>query len=121
MAALKVSCRQMFDFAQTPDSIRLNRVVVAETARFPRLWKDVLEGCMRPFRVLLESLMGQAMASGRLRRMDPGLAHDLLTSLCVEGSMRQALLGADPYASPAKRDAYFEAAWALFLRGMQPY
>jgi hypothetical protein len=51
--------------------------------------------------------------------MDPELAHDLLTSLCVEGAMRQALLGADPYASPAQRDGYFEAAWALFLRGMR--
>jgi AcrR family transcriptional regulator len=120
VVALKVSCREMFDFAQSPESIRLNRVVVAETARFPRLWKDVLEGCMLPFRVLLESLMAQAMASGQFRRMDPELAHDLLTSLCVEGKMRQALFGADPYSSVAKRDAYFEAAWALFVRGMRP-
>jgi hypothetical protein len=51
--------------------------------------------------------------------MDRELAHDLLTSLCVEGEMRQALFGADPYSSPAERDVYFEAAWALFLRGMR--
>jgi hypothetical protein len=68
---------------------------------------------------LLERLLDEAMEAGRIRRMDTKMAHHLLNSLCIEVASRRSLFGEKPFGSTAEREAYFEEAWALFVRGMR--
>jgi AcrR family transcriptional regulator len=67
VAALKDSCRLLFDFVLTPDMIRLQRILMAEIPRFPDLGETVLENCMRPLRDMLNRLLAAARLSGRSR------------------------------------------------------
>lgn len=116
--ALKAACREFFDFVLSPDVIRLNRILAAEAVRFPKLSEFILE-CAEPLQTLLIRLLTEAMDSGKLRKADPELARLLLISLLTGQAMHQATIGLEPFASGEARDAYFEAAWDLFLRGMR--
>lgn len=117
VAALKEICRQLFDFLLSQDAIRLQRILIAESVRFPALGEFVLENCTGPFDALLKRLLAEAMEAGQIRRISPDLAHAVLTSLFSGGVVKHALLGAEPFKSAAERDAYFDEAWGLFLRG----
>lgn len=119
VAALKDSCRMLFDFVLAPDMIRLQRILVAEIPRFPNLGETVLENCMRPFKDMLNRLLSAASQAGAIRMANLDLTHHLMIGLMTGWPVQQALLGQPAFAADADRDAYFEAAWALFLRGVQ--
>jgi len=116
--ALKEACRQLFDFVLAPDTVRLHRILVAEVGRFPELGEHVLSHCLGPFTAMLKRLLEAAMDAGRICQADPEAAQRLLMSLLTGYPIHHALLGREPFASPEERDAYFEAGWALFSRGM---
>jgi AcrR family transcriptional regulator len=118
VGALKEACRQLFDFVLMPDTVQLHRILVAEVVRFPELPDYVLNNCLGPFKALLKRLLQTAMDAGQIRKVDPDLAHALLTSLLTGFPTQHVLLGRAPFASPDARDAYFEEGWALFIRGM---
>lgn len=115
--ALKEICRQLFDFVLAPDAVQLHRILVAEVVRFPEMGDHVLDNCMGPFKALLKRLLSAAMDAGQIRRADPQLTQALLTSLLTGWPTQHVLLNREPFEAPEERDAYFEAAWSLFLRG----
>jgi AcrR family transcriptional regulator len=117
--ALQESCRLLFDFVLTPDVISLQRIMIAELSRFPALGEHVLDNCMAPFKTLSSRLLRSAGEAGQLRLRDPDQTQTIMMGLLAGWPMQQALLGKRPFATPAERDAFFEAAWALFLRGAQ--
>jgi len=118
VAALKATCRLIFDFVLQPESISLQRVMVGELSRFPELAEMVLEDCKRPFEDLLERLVEAAARSGRIKVDDVKRTHQLMISLFTGWPSREALFGKSAFADAAERDAYFEAGWSLFLRGV---
>jgi AcrR family transcriptional regulator len=119
LEALKEVCRQLFDFSQDRDTIRLHRTLVAEAGRFPDLGDHLLNDCLAPFQALLVQLLQAAMDQGQMRRMDAEMVRAMLSSLVTGWPVLQALLGRCAFANGAERDAYFEAAWDLFLNGVR--
>ena len=115
--ALNESCRLLFDFALQPDMVRLHRILVAEVGRFPNLGEFVLESCMGPFNALLKRQLQASVDAGRFQTVDLELTHALMTSVMTGWPIQHALLGRAPFETPQARDAYFEAAWSLFIRG----
>jgi AcrR family transcriptional regulator len=115
--ALKETSRLLFDFVQQPDMVRLHRTLLAEIGRFPDLGDYVLDNCMGPFKTLFKRLLSAAINAGQVRIADTELANALLSSLMTGWPTQQALLGREPFASPAEREAYFDGAWSLFLNG----
>lgn len=115
--ALKESCSAFLDYVLQPDMIQLQRVLVAEVGRFPELG-DYLLTCLRPFKEQLERQIKAAMDAGQLRPMDVELAFTLVCSVTTGWPAQQAKLGLNPFDGlEGGRDAYFEAAWELFLKG----
>lgn len=119
LEALKEASRQLLDFVLDRDTIRLHRTLVAEVGRFPELGEQVLNTCLAPFEALLIRLMRAAMDQGQMRRMDAEMAHAMLSSLVTGLPVQHALLGRSAFANGAEREAYFEAAWDLFLNGVR--
>lgn len=116
--ALKESCSSFLDYVLQPDMVKLQRVLVAEVGRFPGLGDYLLQTCMRPFKELLQRQIKAAMDAGQLRAMNVELAFALVCSVTTGGPTQQAKLGVDPFEGlEGGRDAYFEAAWELFLKG----
>ncbi|QUD90357.1 TetR/AcrR family transcriptional regulator [Phenylobacterium montanum] len=116
--ALKECCRFLLDFMLHPDMVRLHRIFAAEAERFPNIGA-YLENCMAPFIAVLQRLMWSATAAGHLRKFGSGVLVTHLEGAIVGWPIRQAMLGLDPLAEPAARDAYFETAWDLFLGGAE--
>jgi AcrR family transcriptional regulator len=115
--ALRESCRRFLEFVLNPDLVQLHRILVAEVGRFPEMGEYVLANCLEPFNVLLERLLLAAMEAGQIRRADPTLMQALMRGLLTGSLMQQYLLGGKPLGTAEERDAYFAAAWSLFLRG----
>jgi len=119
LEALKEASRQFLDFVLRRDMVRLHRTLVAEVGRFPELGERVLNDCMAPFEALLISLLQAARDQGQIRRMDVEMAHAMLASLVTGWPVQRALLGRSAFANAAEQDAYFEAAWDVFLNGVR--
>lgn len=117
--ALKQCGRAMFDYMMTEETLSLQRVMIAECGRFPELGKRVLESCAEPFQELLNRLVRAAREAGQLHAPDLDLARDLMFSTITGWPVHQRLFGADPFDDKPARDAWFEAAWGLYVRGSQ--
>ncbi len=117
MDALKSTCRFLLDFVLHPDLVSLYRTLVAEVGRFPDLGEHVLENCAAPIKAVNLRLLRAAMDAGVLREMDTELAELILGSVITGGPIQQALLGSRRFERPEDRDAYFETAWTIFVRG----
>jgi AcrR family transcriptional regulator len=115
--ALKESCRRFLEFVLNPDLVRLHRILVAEVGRFPEMGEYILNNYLEPFNALLERLFLAAMDAGQIRKADPKLMQALIRGLLMGSLMQQYLLGGEPLGAAEDRDAYFEAAWSVFLRG----
>jgi AcrR family transcriptional regulator len=115
--ALKESCRRLFDFLLKPDVISLQRIMHAEIVRFPEMGEYVLENCMTPFKSLLNRFILAAAATGQIQVEDAHLTQALLIGLLTGWPTQQSMLCRQPFATDADRDAFFEAAWRLFLNG----
>jgi AcrR family transcriptional regulator len=120
LEALKQCIRAMFDFVLTDEALALQRVMIGECGRFPELGKRVLESCAQPFQDLLNKLVRAARDAGEIEASDLDQARDLLFGLVTGWPVHQSLFAAPPFADDAARDAWFEAAWALYARGMAP-
>jgi AcrR family transcriptional regulator len=117
LEALRHSCRRVFDFALMPDMIRLHRILVAEVPRFPELGEYVLNRSMASFRARLSRFLIEAMDAGEIRAADVDLTQSIMHSVLTGWPTQQYLLGREPFRTQRERDAYFEAAWNIFLNG----
>ena len=91
--------------------------VVAEVGRFPELGEYLLDDLMAPMRGLINRLL--RADAGQIRMQDPGMTHIPMISLLAGWPTQQALFGRTPVPTQEAADTYFDAAWAMFLRGVR--
>ena len=110
--------RSMFDFMLDPELIALQRILIAETARFPELGEVVLENCMGPFKDLMSTALQEAKDAGDIRFDDAEHIQLQMMGLLASSPMQKTLIGQNPFKSTADRETYFETAWNIFLHGV---
>ncbi|WP_432349043.1 TetR/AcrR family transcriptional regulator (plasmid) [Shinella yambaruensis] len=98
-----------------PQQIAMKRITLSEAAMFRQSLADGASSDPT-VRCLIE-LIEAAQASGDLAKGEAAfIADQLIYSLTVK-PITYAMLGSTAFASTEARDAYFEQAWELFMRG----
>ena len=102
--------------AMLPEVMALERLIIAETPRFPELGKGFLElsaSSLRLFVVRFE----EAIAAGELRSCDPVLALEQLVELCTGSLRRDVLFNRRPIPEDEEVDRHIHQAVDIFLHG----
>jgi AcrR family transcriptional regulator len=103
-----------------PDALAINRLVVAESGRFPELGRMFYESGPRRGRDAMAEQIRQLMDAGQLRRADPLEAASQLKDLTIGNMMWFKLWGAQPALSPEEIDGYVARGVDTFLRAYAP-
>jgi TetR/AcrR family transcriptional repressor of mexJK operon len=104
--------------ALTPESTAINRIIMAEAARFPKLAKLVHEQGWQRSNSFVAALLDQFVKSGQIEVEDTIVAADLFLSLIIGRQTRMAMLGIETDAD--QMDQRLKAAVKLFLNGVRP-
>ena len=103
--------------ALAPEAIALNRLIVAESARFPELAAAVTaEGSRQEGIRLIAGLLERERAAGRLAIADPGFAAEQFLWMVMTVPQRRAT-GLGVPMTPAELEAWTRDVVALFLHG----
>jgi TetR/AcrR family transcriptional repressor of mexJK operon len=116
--ALDDAARHILAIALTPEAVALNRLLVAESARFPELpimmhQAGAGEGTKR-----LAALLDRAIARGTLPPRDTVFAAEQFLHLVLTGPQQRAL-GLGPKFDEQQTEIWRRASVALFLTGMR--
>jgi TetR/AcrR family transcriptional repressor of mexJK operon len=101
----------------TPIAIKLQRILSAQSYRFPELFTIALEEGTGPTLDLLCSVFERHTALGEIKVTEPRRAATAFLSLAVGGSARQAVAGKMPDAAEVKKRIAFGVG--LFLNGIR--
>lgn len=114
--SLTALARQFLELLLSPDAIALNRILIAEVARFPALGEVFWRAGPERTRAQIETFLRRAAAAGSLAIPEPREAAEQFTSL-VRGDihMRHLLRREAPPDAAATADAARRAV-ATFLR-----
>lgn len=111
--------RLMLDFIVQPDALGTYRILIADGYRYPGLMTHAIENINTPFHANFLRLLEAAEKAGQI---EPGHANPttvcLWTGLLTGWPMKQSLFGLTPLKDKTEREAFFERAWTLFLRGV---
>jgi TetR/AcrR family transcriptional regulator, mexJK operon transcriptional repressor len=115
--ALSDAAARILAIALTPEAVALNRLLIAESARFPELplmmrQAGAAEGTKR-----IAALLDRAIAQGVLPPRDTGFAAEQFLHLVLAGPQRRAL-GLGPKLDEQQTKAWRGASVALFLKGV---
>ncbi len=103
--------------ALSPEAIALNRLIVAESGRFPELARAVqTEGASREAVTLIGDLLARQVENADLTAPVRDMAAQQFLQLVVAVPQRRAL-GVDTPMSTAEVDAWADSATRLFLDG----
>lgn len=103
--------------ALTPQAVALHRLIVGESARFPKLAAAVTrEGATQEAIALIGGLLQQETRAGRLTLDDPLLAAEQFLQLVLSVPQRRAL-GLGKPMTPQELVHWTEAVVDLFLNG----
>jgi AcrR family transcriptional regulator len=103
--------------ALTPQALALHRLIVGESARFPRLAAAVTsEGATQEAIALIGGLLAQEARAGNLSLEDPAVAAEQFLYLVLTVPQRRALGLGRPMAA-AELDRWASAVVDLFLNG----
>jgi TetR/AcrR family transcriptional repressor of mexJK operon len=118
-AVLPMLAERLLQLFEQPPTMAIMRIVFAESARNPRVARMVNEiGPGRGLR-MMASYMGQQMAAGRLRAMDPHVAARIFAGpLIAYAITREIFRQPESIAIPAEVMA--RSAAESFLRAMAP-
>lgn len=100
-----------------PDTIKLQRVLTAQSYRFPDLFRDAFGRSLAPTVEFLESQFAAHAAKGELAIGDPRATVSAFLSLVVGGPARIIVAG-DP-VNPAKIERHLAFTVDLFLNGIR--
>lgn len=103
-----------------PDAVALNRLVIAESERFPELGRIFYECGPRRGQLRMAEHLKALMDAGKLREADPTVAADQLKDLTVGNCIWQKLWGAEPQMSMDDMHAYLARGVDIFLRAYAP-
>jgi AcrR family transcriptional regulator len=117
LAALKQTCRRFMDNVLDPERLDMHRVLIAEARRFPDLGAYATATAGELFEGAMRRLVQAAIDAGELKPNDPVLITRLLNGAFTGWPLLKSLVGQPAFADPDERDAFAEAAWAIFLNG----
>ncbi|MHA6767760.1 TetR/AcrR family transcriptional regulator [Sphingobium ummariense] len=106
--------------ATSRDAIALNRLVLAEAARFPEVGRIFYDRAPRQTQNLLAQFLGAAMARSQLRADDPYVAARSFTTLALAGCHQKLLLCLIDCATSEQMEADASVAVETFLRAYAP-
>ncbi|MHB8286082.1 MAG: TetR/AcrR family transcriptional regulator [Caulobacteraceae bacterium] len=119
LTALRAACRAALDLAATPSAIAIYRVIIAESHRFPTLLEHAEAESLDPFDNVILRLLKAARESGQIRDgCDIEEVRRAVTGLCTGWALQEALIGRPGLSNQAEREAFFDCAWYMFLRGV---
>jgi AcrR family transcriptional regulator len=97
-----------------PELVALRRIACSEAV----LAKDApAPGRPDPIMARLVDVVRRAQAEGAIGDFEPAFLAAQLIHAVASGPSNEAMLGRETYAKVEAQDAYFEKAWALFLKG----
>lgn len=118
--ALTIAATTLVDFFTSDFYLRMYRVVVAESERFPELGQQFYETGPMLGRERITDYLTGAEARGEIRIADKALASDLFTEMCRADLFNQRLLGITDKVSQAQKDRVIAGAVEMFLARHQP-
>jgi len=114
---LREIARTAFNNLFETETVDLFRLFVGEQRRFPDL-RDEMQQVVQTFEDEITERLRSAERQGLFRKDVGQHAARNLVALVIEGPLFQALLGLPSVDTPAKRCAYFDAAWTTFVDSM---
>ena len=115
--ALLTLARSMLAWALEPDLVRLNRLAMAEAARFPTIAQDTQMLTWRPRKRAVMRLLHRHVDAGRLVVDDIECAAEHFLSMVLVMPARLATFGVT--RPPEFEDEYLRRAVVLFLNGVR--
>lgn len=112
---LLTGARQIVDFFNSPMSLSIFRLCVAEADRFPELGRDFYQSGPMMARNLLADYLRCATEGGVLRVDEPELAAEQFAELCKAGIFTQRLFGVTQELSAEWCDKVARSAVDMFL------
>jgi TetR/AcrR family transcriptional regulator, mexJK operon transcriptional repressor len=104
--------------ALTREAVAINRIVMAESVRFPDLAKRMHEQGWQRSNAAVAALLDRFATAGKIDVEDTNVAADLFLSLVIGRQTRMAMLGIE--TDPEQVDLRVQAAVKLFLDGVRP-
>jgi TetR/AcrR family transcriptional regulator, mexJK operon transcriptional repressor len=119
-ASLTTIAVRFLDLVLSPEAIALNRIIIAEVARFPALGEVFWAAGPELTRVQIERFLRRAAAAGALAVPDARLAAEQFVALARGEIHLRSLLRLEDPGDPAALGAAAESAVATFLRAFRP-
>jgi AcrR family transcriptional regulator len=113
--ALRAMGMRFLNFTLTDRALRIHRLVIAESCRFPELGRAFYENGPKRMIDLLASWIRREAAAGRLQAADPDRAADHFLCLCKSPLYQRVLWNVAPSPAPEARRACVDAAVEVFL------
>lgn len=107
--------RRYLDKINSPDAVKLYRLIIGECARFPELTQMYAQRGQEAVRDLVTQFLGHHQRAGRIHDTDPLNAAKTLLALCFGGSHHRMLFGARP-TEPAQLSQEVALIVDIFLR-----
>ena len=118
--ALMIAAVTLVEFFTSDFYLRMFRVVVAETERFPELGRQFYEtGPLMGRNRIVDYLKG-AEARGEIEIEDKELAADMFSEMCRADLFTQMLFGIKTNPTQAEKDRVINGAVAMFLARFGP-
>ncbi|MFT8676520.1 MAG: TetR/AcrR family transcriptional regulator [Acetobacter sp.] len=116
---LRKISRMKLEFTLRPEALGIYRILISDGHRHPSLLRQVVEAIGEPFHNAFIRLLRAAEQQGQI---EPGHADDttahLLTGMITGWPKDNCLCGETTLETSEERQAYFEHAWAFFLRAV---
>jgi AcrR family transcriptional regulator len=116
--ALNDAASRILAVALTPEAVALNRLLVAESARFPELPVMMHQAGAGEGTTRIAAMLDRAIAQGNLPPRDTIFAAEQFLHLVLAGPQRRAL-GLGPKLDDQQTEVWGRAAVAMFLTGMR--
>jgi TetR/AcrR family transcriptional repressor of mexJK operon len=117
-ATLNEAAVRILAVALTPEAVALNRLLIAETARFPELPVMMQQAGAGEGTARIAAALERAVTKGVLPKQDTVFAAEQFLHLVLTGPQRRALGLGRPLDEP-QIEAWRKAAVALFLFGVK--
>jgi TetR/AcrR family transcriptional regulator, mexJK operon transcriptional repressor len=118
--ALQIAAEALIEMYTSDFYLRMFRVVVAESARFPELGRQFYETGPLVGRQHMVSYLHDAEARGEICIEDKELAADMFAEMCRADLFLQMLLGLKSKPTQAQKDRVINGAVAMFLARFGP-
>jgi TetR/AcrR family transcriptional regulator, mexJK operon transcriptional repressor len=116
--ALNDAAARILAVALTPEAVALNRLLIAESARFPELPLMMRQAGAGEGVTRIAALLDKAVIRGTLPPRDTNFAAEQFLHLILAGPQQRAL-GLGPKLDELQIEAWRNASVALFLTGMR--